>query len=133
MIVLILSSFPLSMINYQLKNSTIRLWYGLITGFILQYMMYGNDCIHLVLATTFTYLFMRFFGRKLSAFWVLAGTVIHLSVLHIYRMLKDWGGWELDSTTIYMMSICKFSAIAFSYEDGGKPDSEIKNSYHRAK
>ena len=130
---LILSSFPLSLVNYSLKNPTIRLWYGFLTGILLQYLMYGSDCIHLLLATTFTYLFIRFFGRKLSAFWVLTGTVFHLSVLHIYRMLNDWGGWQLDSTTIYMMSICKFSALAFSYEDGGKPNEELKNSYHRSK
>lgn len=48
-------------------------------------------------------------------------------------MITDWGGWKMDITTIYMMSICKFSALAFSYEDGAKQDSEIKSSYHKSK
>ncbi len=48
-------------------------------------------------------------------------------------MIEDFGGWNLDATTIYMMSICKFSSLAFSYEDGEKKDEEIKNSYHRSK
>ncbi len=48
-------------------------------------------------------------------------------------MINNYGGWEIDVTTILMMSICKFSSIAFSYEDGGKDDSLIKNSYHRSK
>ena len=30
-----------------------------------------------------------------------------------------------------MMSICKFSSLAFSYEDGGKDISELKNSHHK--
>jgi lysophospholipid acyltransferase len=95
--------------------------------------MYGWDIVHLVVDTLITYFFIRFFGRKLSAFWILILTVSHLSALHIKRMIVDYGGWELDYTTIYMMSICKFSQIAFSYEDGGKSDDEIKSSYHRSK
>jgi lysophospholipid acyltransferase len=40
--------------------------------------------------------------------------------------------WKVDDpTTIYMMSICKFSSLAFSYEDGMKKDEEIINSHHR--
>jgi lysophospholipid acyltransferase len=48
-------------------------------------------------------------------------------------MIFDYGGWRLDISTIYMMSICKFSSIAFSYEDGGIKDEEIKSSYHKHK
>lgn len=128
-----LSSYPIGLINYSLTNPKTRLWYGMITGLILQYLMYQNACIHIIIATIGTYLFIRLFGRKLSAFWVLALTVLHLSALHIYRMLLDWGGWNLDVTTIYMMSICKFSALAFSYEDGGKKDEELKSSYFKSK
>jgi lysophospholipid acyltransferase len=128
-----ISSYPLGVVNYFIRNPTWRLWYGLITGFVLQYLMYQNDCFHLVAATFLTYLFLVFLGRKISAFWVLGMTVLHLSGLHIHRMIVDWGGWHLDSTTIYMMSICKFSSIAFSYEDGVKADGEFKSSYHKSK
>lgn len=133
MILLILSGYPLGLINYIFKNPTTRLWYGLVTGFILQYLMYGWGLIHIFIATSVTYAFMVFFGRKLSAFWIVGLTVAHLSFLHIKRMIEDFGGWQLDVTTIYMMSICKFSGLAFSYEDGGKTDGDIKSSYHRAK
>jgi lysophospholipid acyltransferase len=80
-----------------------------------------------------TYFFMKFYGRKVSAIVIVAITITHLSFIHIYRMVTDWGGWSLEVTTIYMMSLCKFSSIAFNYEDGGKDDSEIKSSYHRSK
>jgi len=86
-----------------------------------------------LVATLFTYLFLRFFGRKLSAFYVLGFTVAHLSYLHIYRMVTDYGGWRMDVSTIYMMSICKFSAIAFSYEDGAVKEQELKDKYMRTK
>jgi lysophospholipid acyltransferase len=126
-----MASYPLGLINYLFTNPTVRLWYGLITGLILQFLMYEWDCIHLVIATICTYLFIIFLGRKVSAFWVLGLTVLHLSYLHIYRMINDWGGWKLDSTTIYMMSICKFSSLAFSYEDGAK--EKCRSSYHESK
>ncbi len=76
---------------------------------------------------------MRNYGRKLSAFYVLGFTVAHLSYLHIYRMVIDYGGWRIDTSTIYMMSICKFSAIAFSYEDGAVPEQDLKDKYMRSK
>jgi lysophospholipid acyltransferase len=85
--------------------------------------------LHIALATLITYLFITFFGRKYSAFIVVIITVAHLSALHLYRMIVDYGGWKLDITTVYMMSVCKFSSVAFSYEDGEKDDAEIKSSY----
>jgi lysophospholipid acyltransferase len=94
---------------------------------------YSLDCWHLLAATAMTYIFIKYFGRRYSAIWILTLTVMHLSYLHIRRMYYDYGGWKLDVSTIYMMSICKFSSIAFSYEDGAKDDSMIKSSYHREK
>jgi lysophospholipid acyltransferase len=95
--------------------------------------MYSWGIIHIIIATLFTYFFMKFFGRKISAFYVLGFTITHLSFLHIYRMYIDMGGWKIDVSTIYMMSICKFTSIAFCYEDGGKEEQEIKDKYHRDK
>ena len=47
-------------------------------------------------------------------------------------MFREYEGWKIDDpTTIYMMSICKYSSLAFSYEDGGKKEDEIKNSHHK--
>lgn len=132
-IMLIFAGLPIGYINHFIKCPTKRLWYGLITGVILQFLMYRFECIHILSASIITYLFITFFGRKLSAFYVLIFTVAHLSYLHIKRMISNPGGWELDASTIYMMSICKFSAIAFAYEDGAKSDEEIKNSYFKQK
>ncbi len=39
----------------------------------------------------------------------------------------------MDISGIYMMSLVKFSAFAFSYEDGSKADSDIKNDYMKEK
>jgi len=39
----------------------------------------------------------------------------------------------MDISTIYMMSICKFSAMAFSYEDGGVMEQDLTDKYMRTK
>ncbi len=47
-------------------------------------------------------------------------------------MIIDYGGWTLDDpTSIYMMSICKFTSIVFSYDDGGKEDKDIYNDHDK--
>ena len=89
--------------------------------------------IHFIVITIMTYIFIAFFGRKISAFYILIYSMLHLTSVHLKRMVDDFAGWEIDVSTILMMSICKFSSIAFSYEDGMKEDSVLKNSYHRSK
>ena len=41
--------------------------------------------------------------------------------------------WTLGIDACYMMTICKFSSIAFNYEDGGKDQDQIQSRYHRLK
>ncbi len=100
---------------------------------IIQYQMFGRDIFHLVLSTLITYFFIKYFGRKLSAFYVLIINIIHLSFLHLERVLYHYGEWSLGIETLYMMSICKFSSVAFNYEDGGKDEKDLKSTYHKSK
>lgn len=48
------------------------------------------------------------------------GSILILSGYHIYRLVTDYGSWVVDTTTILMMIICKYSAFAYAYEDGMK-------------
>lgn len=88
---------------------------------------------HLSIATLFTYIFVYKFGRKKSAFWVFGFTMVYLASMHIYRMITNYEKWDIrDPTGIYMLSMCKFSFFAFSYEDGEKEDKDIYNPHHRS-
>ncbi len=89
--------------------------------------------IHVFVATLNTYIFIQKWARKVSSFYIIIFNILHLSYLHIRNMIDDYGGWTLGVETLYMMSICKFSTIAFNYEDGGKDEKDIKSSYHREK
>ena len=110
-----------------------RLWYGFLIGLCIQLLMYKWGTLHVIAGTLFTYFFMKFFGRKYSAWYVLIFAISHLSFLHIYRMYTNFSGWGVDTSMIYMMCVCKFTTIAFCYEDGGKEEQDIKNKYHRDK
>lgn len=125
--------FPLGFLNYYIKNSLFRLLYGMISGFLLCFYMYGIGIIHLVVDSLFTYVFIRFYGRKKSAFIVLIFTVLHLSYIHLNRVIYDYGRWSMDVSGIYMMLIAKFSSLAFSYEDGEKDEKELTNDYMKSK
>lgn len=132
LILIMLLAIPLSILNHFLTNPTIRLYYSLIFGVLLQYIIYGYNIIHTFLSSVITYLFIVFYGRKKSPFIILIGSIAYLSFLHIYRMIVDYGGWTIDDpTTIYMMTICKFSSLAFSYDDGAKEDKEFINAHNR--
>jgi hypothetical protein len=78
-------------------------------------------------------MFMVIFGRKVSSFYILLFNILYLSVLHLRRMIYKYGHWGIEVDTLYMMSICKFSSIAFAYEDGGKKEDELKCTYHKVK
>ena len=132
LILTILSIIPLSIINHFIKGKNSRLFYSLITGIYLQYSIYGNGIIHTLISTIITYLFMKYLGRKFSAFFILIGTMIYLSTLNIIKMIYKYGEWALDDvSTIYMMVLCKLSSMAFSYEDGEKDDKDFISNHQK--
>ena len=132
LVVTIFLTIPFCLLNYLIKGKQIRLLYSFILGISFQYSLYGLNIIHTIFSTLSTYGFLYFFGRKLSPFIVLIYTIIHLDVLHIYRMFVDYGGWTIDDpTTIYMMTLCKYTSIVFSYDDGKKDDKDIISQHHK--
>ena len=124
------AAIPFSLINYLIKGRTSRLLYSLIIGFLFHCSIYGINSLHTVFSTIITYYFISFYGRKLSPFYVLLYTILHLSVLNVHRMFFDFGGWAIDDiSTIMMVFVAKASSFAFSYEDGCKDLSEIKSAH----
>ena len=131
LIITMISIIPFTFLNYFIHGKNLRLIYSFVLGLFFQYSIYKLNTIHIFVTAIFTYLFIKYFGRKYSAFYVLIGSLLYLSILHIKRMLKPDVFRVDDPTTIYMMSICKFSSLAFSYEDGMKKKEEIISSHHR--
>ena len=129
LIVTMISVIPFCFLNYLIHGKYPRLIYSLILGLFFQYLMYQMNFINIFATGVITYLFIEFCGRKISASFVFFYTAIHLSVLHIIRLKYYYGQWTADDPTIiYMMTISKFSSLAFSYEDGAK--KKIINKHH---
>ena len=132
LILTMLCVIPFCFLNYLIHGKRARLLYSFILGFLFQYSIYKFNTIHILVSGIITFLFIKYCGRKYSAFYVFVGSLLYLSYLHIERMFRTDKSWKVDDpTTIYMMSICKFSSLAFSYEDGMKKDEEMKNRHHR--
>ena len=132
LIITMLLVIPFCFLNYHIHGKNVRLIYSFVLGFFFQYSIYKLNTIHIFISALCTYLFIKFYGRKLSGFYLFIFTLLYLSFLHFKRMFRTYKGWKIDDpTTIYMMSICKFSSLAFSYEDGGKKDEELKNNHHK--
>lgn len=132
LILTMLCTIPFCFLNYFIHGKKIRLLYSFILGFFFQYSIYKFNTIHSLISAFLTYLFIKYCGRKYSAFYVFIGSLLYLSILHIKRMFRTYEGWKIDDpTTIYMMSICKFSSLAFSYEDGEKNERDFKNQHHK--
>ena len=127
-------AIPFSFLNYLIHNRTARLLYSLIIGFILHYSIYGIQSLHTIFGTVASYLYVKYLGRKISPFYLLIATMIHLSILNIIRMITDFGGWAIDDiSTIYMVEVAKFSSFGFSYSDGEKDPKDIFNEHHKSK
>lgn len=131
LIAVMVTSFPLGLIHYLIKNPTCRMLYSFISGIILQYCIYDYlGIFHTFIASVFTYFFITYFGRKYSAFWVFCITFAHLSALSIEKHFSFFNTWTISSpATVYMMTICKYSSLAFSYEDGTKNDKDFINDH----
>jgi lysophospholipid acyltransferase len=53
---------------------------------------------------------------------VFAVTLAHLSLSHIFRMLVDYGGWQLDYTGPQMVLVIKLTSFAYNLYDGTRLD-----------
>ena len=109
LIITMLCVLPFAFLNYFIHGKKPRLIYSFILGFLFQYSIYKFNTIHIFISAIFTFLFIKYFGRKYSAFYVFSCSLLYLAFLHIKRMFRTDKSWKIDDpTTIYMMSICKF-------------------------
>ncbi len=75
---------------------------------------------------------MWLFPRHLSHYVIFVVNAILLGGAHIHKMIYYDGFWGADVTSVMMLNLCKVSAIAINYRDGGvakdKRDSLLKKS-----
>ena len=87
--------------------------------------MFRAQFYHPIFITLGTYLIMNILPRNQQHKVNFVFTLGYLSCQHIYRMVTNFGGWEMDITTYTMLLTCKMSALSFCYKDGGLKDEEL--------
>lgn len=113
-IVGIVVSVPLSYYLRKIPNSDNRYLYSFVLGTALQLFVYGLDIWMPFLVHLIIYAMIKIKGRNCGAF-VTGISIIALSFYHIYRLIVDYGSWNLDISTILMSMVCKYSLFAYAY------------------
>jgi MBOAT, membrane-bound O-acyltransferase family len=75
--------------------------------------------------TAVTYIMMIALPRNFQHKVVMGFVLAYLSGSHIYRMVTNYGGWDMDITTYTMILTAKLSALSFCYKDGGEKEETL--------
>lgn len=76
------------------------------------------------------YLILKYVRRKYVGFVTTAFTMGYLTLVHIERMINDYGGWHLGISTFVMLLCIRLSSIAWDYVDG-KTDPDKLSSVQK--
>lgn len=118
--------YPLGfMLKYLVKGTLPRHIFSIVTGFLLQLYMFREQFIHPLIMTAVVYLLMNVLPRNQQHKAILVFVMGYLSSQHIYRMITNFGGWDMDITTYTMILTAKLSALGFCYRDGGEKDTDL--------
>ena len=107
-----------------------RKYYSLIVGTIFQYFVYGTDVWIPFLNHIVIYIAIKILGRK-CGFWVTVLGITGYSIYNIVYMFIAYANWSVDVTALLMGNVCKYSLFAYSYQDGGVPDEQLKTAEQR--
>jgi hypothetical protein len=116
----ILLSVPLSYLLRHMHGPT-KIAYSVGCSLILQSYVYGWELLLSLGLHLLMYLVMLVKGRQ-CGFLVTVLGLAFLSSYHIYRMISSYGSWELDVSSILMGAVCKYSLLAYAYQDGASKD-----------
>lgn len=114
----ILISFPLAIVLTYIKSPNLRKTFNIVVGLTLQIYMYKEAYLNVVFACIVIFILSKTLSRKVVGYYCLIYSFLHLSILHLYRQIYDYGSWRMDITTIFMVLALKLTAFGFSYQDG---------------
>jgi len=122
----LLLSYPFrKLLHPALVGPAVRHLFSVVVGLSLAYFCFGYQVIHLFLLSSVAYACMRLLAPSVSQRVVLVFALSYLSVVHIYRMYYDYGGYTLDVTGPLMIMVQKVTALAYSVHDGTVADDKL--------
>jgi len=96
-----------------------RYLFNLIVGGLLQLYMFRETTYHIYLMAGVAYIIMNIFARDFQHKVMMVFLLGYLSGQHIYSMLNDFGGFNMDITTYTMILVAKLWMLSWAYRDGG--------------
>lgn len=104
-----------------------------IPGLFISYICYGNQIIHIVILSSVSYGLFYIVSPKWIHLTTLVIAMIHLSYLHIDRLVNDYSIYTIDITAPIMILVQKVSSVAFSINDDMYHRVRINNSQNDKK
>ena len=80
-----------------------------------------------------SYLVLLWFPRNRSHQVVFVVNAVLLGGAHIHKMIYYDGFWGADVTCVMMLNLCKVSAIAINFRDGGVEKSKREEKLKKSK
>ena len=121
MLLVFVAQYPLGwFFHYYVYGTTVRHLFNVVVGLLIQYYVYRDGVLHVLLLTTVAYLLMALLPRDQQPKYVMTWVLGYLTLNHLHRMYTDFGGFGLDISTFNMLQVCKLSGLAFCYKDGGQ-------------
>ena len=117
-ITMFLTAFVVCYFYRYIDSPKSRYAYSIIMGFLIQFCMFREGWVHIFIVMIVTFFMLRVLDRETQAEYVFAFNIAYLSVLHLYNILTDFGGWTLDVTTFMMPFVCRLSSLGYCYRDG---------------
>lgn len=118
LMITIIASLPFAFLLTYIKTPIIRKTINLLVGFSLQISMYRESYLNVVASIFIVYLLTKLVKRSIVGYVIMFYSFLHLSLLHLYRQIYDYGSWRMDITTIFMILSLKNTAFGFSFQDG---------------
>ena len=93
--------------------------------------MFGFGILHVILMTSVAYALMIVFPRHKQANYVMFWVLGYLSYSHLDSLINRFGSYDMDITTYTMLLVCKLSALAFCYQDGGTDAAKLNEDQRK--
>mmetsp|Transcript_23163 Transcript_23163/g.20064 ORF Transcript_23163/g.20064 Transcript_23163/m.20064 type:complete len:413 (+) Transcript_23163:154-1392(+) len=120
----LLFSYPAGFFYKRIDSVALRHFISIALGFFYQYMIYKEETLHVFILSLICYVLLKVLKRKAAKpTFILSMT--YLVLMHARAMYNDYGGWRMIVTGTLMICICKITAVAWCYRDGGKTDDKL--------
>jgi len=117
--------------HYCLHGTKVRHVYNIVLGILIQTYLFGFGVLHVVLMTSVAYAMMVFLPRNKQATYVMFWVLAYLSYSHLEAIIFRFGSYDMDVTTYTMLLVCKLSALAYCYQDGGTDAAKLNEDQRK--